>query len=130
MFVEIDNERFDALPQLSREMINETSNGSVLADWYDTLIEKAAELHDFVGAMRHAGIEMDGAAGKMAYCQIAARWVERRLLALDHPVPYPPSDGRAKEINRLHRRLERLRQQVRDLGGDPNDSKYQPGETA
>ena len=42
MFVEIDNERFDALPQLSREMINETSNGSVLADWYDTLIEKAA----------------------------------------------------------------------------------------
>lgn len=122
MEVIINSAVFDAMPRLSREMIAAETDAAKLARWYDALTEKIAELSAFTKAMNEAGLDMDGAAGKCAFCAIAARWIKNRLIAIGHPVPVPPTDPRVHELQRQQRRINRLKQQVRDLGGDPADS--------
>jgi hypothetical protein len=120
--VSLDHEVFDGLPRLSREIVKTITDQDTLTVWYDALIEKAAEISIFMKIMEEIGIDMEPAAGKVAFCKIAARWVEFRLRELGFPVPYPPNDPRTVEIERNGKRIAALKAQVRALGGDPDES--------
>lgn len=117
----IDHDAYDALPDLSKAIVAEQTDAALLTRWYVTLCDKRDELREFVKAYDLAGMEDNGAAGKLAFVSIAASWVAKRLRALGEPIP-DSSDPHSVEIGRQRVRIEALKQQVRDLGGDPDDS--------
>lgn len=122
MKLDIDHDAFDAIPDLSRRFIDRQTNGAMLARWYDAIAEKKAELHEFVGARKLGGLDIEPIAGKLAFVAMAQRWVEARLIAIGHDVPYPPTHPLKREIANQAKRIKSLKQQVRDLGGDPDDT--------
>ncbi|MDK8188407.1 MULTISPECIES: hypothetical protein [Sphingomonas] len=122
MKVVIDSAVYDAIPNLSRAFINAQTDGKKLAGWYAAIDEKAWEMQEFLRAKELAGLDVEAAAGKLAYTKMALRWVEARLVTLGYEVPFPPHNPLKREIGNLHKRITRLKQQVRDLGGDPDDS--------
>lgn len=122
MYVYIDNDAYDAIPNLSRNFVNQQTDGAMLAEWYEAIGEKKWELHEFVQAREMAGVDAKAASGKLAITAISQRWVEARLIALGHPVPYPPTHPLKREIANQAKRIQSLKQQVRDLGGDPDET--------
>ncbi|GAM01887.1 hypothetical protein [Sphingomonas parapaucimobilis] len=122
MKILIDSAAYDAIPDLSRSFVNAQTDGLLLAGWYTAIEEKASEMQEFLRAKEIAGLDVDAAAGKLAYTKMALRWVEARLVTLGYDVPFPPHNPLKREIGNLHKRINRLKQQVRDLGGDPDDS--------
>jgi hypothetical protein len=122
MRVILENDRYDAIPRLSREFVNAQTSGAKLADWYDAMVEKGAELTEFVRARDLADFDTEALTGKLAFIKIANRWVEARLIALGYPVPYPPTNPLKRELANSAKRIASLKKQVRDLGGNPDDT--------
>ncbi|MES3042711.1 hypothetical protein [Sphingomonas faeni] len=120
MRVILENDRFDAIPRLSREFVNAQTDGDMLADWYDAMVEKGAELTEFVRAREIGDFDTEALTGKLAFIKIANRWIEARLIALGHHVPYPATNPLKRELANNAKRILTLKKQVRDLGGDPD----------
>lgn len=117
----IDNDEYDSIPKLSRAMAKTMTNGEQMQDWYDALIEKSMEISEHVKALNIGEYETERAAGKIAYCRIAARWIEHRLIELKLPVPYPAKDPRQQQLTQAEACIIRLKNQVRALGGNPDE---------
>lgn len=102
-------------------MVKTLNNGEEMQDWYDALIEKGMEISEHVKALNIGEYETERAAHKIAYCRIAARWIEHRLIELGLPVPYPVKDPRQMQLTQMSAAINRLKNQVRALGGNPDE---------
>jgi Zn ribbon nucleic-acid-binding protein len=112
-----DRDRFPA-----REEIEACSDAATLALWYRDMVETIESIKAQVYGFRLAGVTQDDwlqRAGKKAgFLRMASGWVERRMLTLDLPVPYLPSDPRQEELRRQRVRIEQLLKALTEAGVD------------
>lgn len=96
----------------TKDEIMACSDAASLALWYRDAVETFEEIKATVEGMRTAGAADEGwlqrVGKKMGYLRMAARWCELRMLALELPVPYLPSDPRKVELRRLSDRIKQL----------------------
>lgn len=95
-----------------REAVSACSDAATLALWYRDAVETAEVIRAQIAGMRDAGVAEDiwlkRAGKKLGYLKISAKWVELRMLALELPVPYLPSDPRQEELRRKDAVIRRL----------------------
>lgn len=96
----------------SKAEIEACSDAATLALWYRDMVEAIESIKAQVYGHRLTGqTDPDWAARagrKAGYFRMSARWVELRLLSLDLPVPYLPSDPRQAELRRNAARIKVL----------------------
>lgn len=94
------------------------SDEAQLAGWFGLIYAKIDEIECFISGYRDAGRGDEDwkrrAGGKLGYLRLAKRWVERRLLELGIPPPYPPTDPRTREIRRMERQIADLKRELAD----------------
>lgn len=104
---------------LSKPIVDATTDLDTLHGWYDTLVNKSTEIAEFLQAYRLAEIDDEDyfrrTAGKLAYVRIALKWVERRILSLGAMVNYPPNDPRQKQLTILEEKLKKMTAKVAAL---------------
>lgn len=95
-----------------RDEIAACSDAATLALWYRDAVETAEVIRAQISGNRDAGVAEDiwlkRAGKKLGYLKISAKWVELRMLHLELPVPYLPSDPRQEELRRKDAVIRRL----------------------
>ena len=101
---------------LSKEIVGAVTDEATLADWYTALGDKHLEVSSFARGYQEAGVEDDDyyrrTGGVLAFCKIAMKWIENRMLSLGQRPPYPPTDPRTREIQRLTEKVKKLSAQA------------------
>ncbi len=104
----------------TRAEIEALSDAAALALLYRDMVGTIEEIKAQIYGFRAAGIAEAGwlqrAGKKVGVMRMASRWAELRLIALDLPVPYLPSDPRREELRRSAEVIRRLLKALDEAG--------------
>lgn len=111
-------ERGQTLP--SRTEIEAMTDAARLALLYRDTVEMIEEIKSQIFGMRTAGVAEEAwlqrVGKKVGYLRMCSRWAELRMLALELPVPYLPSDPRMEELRRQADTIKRLHRALEEAG--------------
>lgn len=96
------------------------SDKDTLAHWFRSMMETGDRVRAHIEARRLADLAPDHwlerASAKVAYLRIGMKRVEERMLTLGLMVPYPPSDPRTRQAQKLEDKNRKLRALLKQHG--------------
>lgn len=99
-------------PELDKEEVFECSDEGTLNEWHRALYDLFDEIQSHIEAYQLAGTAqhewVTRAAGKVAFCKMGIRWIERRLAELDFDIPATRGGKEREMIQTLRRRLREV----------------------
>lgn len=109
-------ELHEVFGDVSREQVFESTDPDYLRSLHRSLFDLFDTVQSKIEAFTSAGIAdptwVSRAAGKVAFCKMAIRWVERRLAELCEDIP-PTREGQDKAtIRRLKDELREVRKEL------------------